>query len=308
LKSRIAKDQECRINRGISNAKAKTLKKEQRSKKENLKDYLRVWDALIGWRDHIYKKEFLKVSKQNYILGLVKLIEKEIIDPKEYLINLSQNWLEQKKTEVKEKTGWSKATQYTRISCLISFFEFATEVFKPDPLHPWEGIPYSTIPTIEMIPHLLTSVEDKARATELTTEQWMYFFEKIAEKNLRDYLIATLIVFSGRPLESVLDLKRAGLKEFGIIFEKEEVSVPNSLIKQLHHMVQDNPPSEYLFVTKSGQRIRRNQILRSLKSASKAANLPTEVSAKVLLSAGIAFIELDKRTLLSKVLANTIFT
>ena len=65
-----------------------------------------VWDAVVAWRDHIYQADFYNNTKGNYLTGMLKLIESEIVNVRLQLDRIDECWIRDSKLKIDRKPEW----------------------------------------------------------------------------------------------------------------------------------------------------------------------------------------------------------
>lgn len=254
-----------------------------------------AWDAIIAWRDNLFYSDFTRITKSNYLSGMLKLIQEEIIDPNLPLSSLSSKWYLEAINKIDNITHWSFSTKRMRKSCLYTFISKVLQ----DQKHPaCYGEPYRRKPSMLEIEFMLSIVENR---TELESLDIVQLTETIRVSNERDALIVSTLFFTGRSLDEVLNIKPKDLKWKSIKFGKDSDTVPRCLIELLFSLCKDN--NEYVFSTAQGNKLLRNQVIRSLKNASKVMGLSFEITPKMLQSKAILTICREKLSELEKVLA-----
>jgi integrase len=267
---------------------------EQICKPSSISSYA-LWDIIVFWRDNIFFSVFSRVSKKNYLSAMLKLIEEGIIDPYMPLSKLSQEWYQHAKTKIDNIDSWSVATKGSRKSCLRSFFDFATE-FNPDNFIEDYAEPYSRKPSMIEISYLLSSIEDRSKMHNFDLTK---LYQVLFSINEREALIFCIMVFTGRKLDEILNIKKDDVGHASIDFINETDVIPEDLATRLKKCKKD---SAYLFVTSNGNPLKRNQFIRTLKTASKLMNLDFEVSPRLLQSKALLSMCREKISPLEKLL------
>jgi integrase len=267
---------------------------EEHSKAQRQVPY-KFWDAIVAWRDTLYYSNLTRITKSNYLSGMLKLIQEKIIDPNLTLSELSLNWFKKATNKIDNIAHWSPSTKRMRKSCL---YTFVNKVIDDQKIPACYGEPYRRKPSMLEIKFLLSIVENR---TELESLNIAQLTETMRASNERDALIVSTLFFTGRSLDEVLQIKPTDLNWNSIRFGKECDIVPRCLIELLQSLYPHN--SEYVFVTAQGNRLLRNQVIRSLKNASNALRLGFEITPKLLQSKAILVICREKLSELEKVLA-----
>lgn len=292
-----------------------------------------VWDAVVAWSNHIRNTGFYNCSKGNYLTGMLKLIESNIVDVRLKLSDLDDCWLADCKTKIESKPDWAAATKAVRKTCLNTFFHFAKDSFDktqiPYQRHPnGNEIEFILSPAFDdrekyqsidqaVMRHVLSNVSDKVRARDICPEVLCTALSKLNE---RDAYIVWLMMYTGQPLENVLDRKKENLKAS---FMSAEEALRNRLDPNLPHAYgayldfgNDSPhipghivdginrvssnSKTFLFETAKGKRITRVQVTRNLKQAGHAIGLTFDLTPKILHGYVCAYLTADKRSILEK--------
>ena len=266
------------------------------------KDFF-LWDAIIQWREHIYKSDFYNVSKCNYLSGMLKLIESEIINVNTKLESINDKWLNEVKKHISDKQDWALSTRKIRKSCLNSLYIFIQKDFD------YSTTPYRRHPKHSEIKYVLSSVWNKA-TEEIDPQVLCHAVSKINE---RDAYIVWLIVHTGQTLEKILDLKKENLRvsymEDGkhaysayLDFEeeKESVHIPGHIVDGINSV--SNHTKTYLFETVSNKRVSRTQVMRTLKKAGYDIGLTYDLTPIILHRYACAHMTEDKRSVIEQAL------
>lgn len=241
------------------------------------------FDALIAWRNELYASA-TKSMRRNYLAGMCVLIDEGIVDPTASIENiLTDEWAVEAHKRINGLDKWSPSTKKSRRSCLEKFLEFAA-FFKPNLK---SNPPVLNIPGRGLMHHILSGMEDKIKAQDLSASHWDGFFDQLTEGNLRDCLISILMLNSGRRLEDVLDLRKTDITENGVRWADGSHTRLSGRMMNLVSIAAQSGVN-YVFATKSGKRIRRTQVIRHMKNASKAAGLDFEITPKILQGVAIA--------------------
>lgn len=257
----------------------------------------RLWDVLLAWRDDIHASNKARSTKRNYLAGVSVFIEMGILDPEIKLRTMTEEWRSQVLIAI-DKSDWSLATKKVRKSCLEDFLKFANG-FRPSVS---EVFPALIIPPKDLVHHVLTSMEDKLKAQELSADEWQVFFDKIYERHARDWFICHLALHTCRTISEVLNLVGINITDWGIRWnDGSDSKLFKAMIEVLRDLAKENPLS-HIFLTDAGKKIMRNQIVRTMKKASKASGLPMEVTPKLLQGYAISLMEKERRSGIERLL------
>jgi hypothetical protein len=278
-----------------------------------------VWDAVVAWRDSIYQAGFWNTTKSSYLTSMLKLIESEVVNVRIQLHEINERWLNEAKYKIGNKDEWSLSTKIIRKSCLNSFYNFIKTDFdttvKPYRRHPkYPEIKHILSNTQEeeleksLIKHTLSSVQDKAFTIDISP---IVLCNAISKINERDAYIVWLMMYTGQPLESILDLpKRKEDEENPYMCFKDIGSytigehIPEHIIEGLNKLCKNS--IVYLFETSVGKRVTRTQITRNLKKSGRNIGLKIDLTPKVLHGYVCAYMSRDKRSELEKALGFSI--
>lgn len=285
--------------------------------KHPVKQRYRAWDAIFAWRDHIFQSTYMRVTKCNYLTGMLKLIESEIINPAVGLKDINERWFDEACSKIDNMVSWSPATKPPRKTCLKSFYKFANNIFNPDYLNDYEMHSYHWIPSPEEMKPIFSCVEEKFPKNKLDTSALIDAMKMINE---RDCLIICVMIFTGCSLQQVLNLNKEDIKcvkspyiqfieklnlgsECLIKFKDKLKEVPECLIELIIDYTQTND-SNYLFSSADGKPLHRTQVTRNLKLAARNIGVPYELTPKILHGYINAGILRDKTSIVEKLLSH----
>ncbi len=286
-----------------------------------------IWDAIVAWRDHIFKTDFYNCSKGSYFTNMLKLIEANIVNVRLHLKCVDESWLKECKKKIDDKNDWAKSTKTVRKSCLNTFYNFLKDTFDrsqtPYQRHPESyEIEYILSPHLEekdkyellektVLKHVLSNVADKVRAKDICP---IVLCTAVREINERDAYIVWLMMHTGKPLERILDLRKENLRISymsvnesnqlplaggGYIdFDNDSKNIPGHIIDDINRISKNS--TFYLFETATGKRLTRAQVTRNLKLAGRNIGLNYELTPKVLHGYVCAYMTKDKRSELEK--------
>lgn len=269
---------------------------------------LHVWDAVVAWRDYIFQTPFYNNTKGNYLSGMLKLIELDLINVYLPLEIINDVWIEEAKKKIDLFPDWSIATKAVRKSCLNSFYQFVQKDFNRS------VTPYRRHPSPTEVKHVLSNVPDKALTKDISPIELCNALEKI---NKRDAYIVWLMMHTGEPLESILDRRKEHFrtsldnetKTACLDFEDENgrkysKHIFEHITEDLKELCKDS--KVYLFETANGKRILRTQVMRTLKQAGHNIGLDFDLNPKILHGFVCAYMCRDKRSELEKAMGFSI--
>lgn len=221
-----------------------------------------------------------------------KLIEAEIVNVREQLDKLDEEWLIKAKSKL-DSLNWSSQTKASRKSCLNSFYRFVKNDFD-------RSIePYQRHPDPVDINFILSRSEEKAlAATHISTKDLCYAINRI---NVRDAFIVWIMMYTGRKLEEVLNLKKEDLLGlYYLRFKDDTSSILEHIMEELKKMAEKS--SVYVFETKNGKRVTRAQVIRNLKIAGKKIGLNFELTPRAIHGYVAASLSHDRRSELERIM------
>lgn len=185
---------------------------------------LKIWDAIISWRDHLIQRtDMLLKTKDNYLCGIFKLIESnpEILEQnlQTYLRGEGINFREIlfSKKEWKEKTIRLREDQLTQLmSHVLSHLHY---------IQSEEKIPRNQSGKIDLkiVKHMLSTSRVLTEIKNLSIDHMTSFFSELKNINIRDYIISKLIWTAKLRLGVVLELRIHNLIE-----DKNTIQIPGS--------------------------------------------------------------------------------
>lgn len=271
-----------------------------------------VWDAVVAWRDQIYQAGFYNNTKSNYLTGMLKLIESEIVNVRQKLDQIDDCWIKESKQKIDNKNEWSISTKTIRKSCLNSFYNFVQNDFDS------KMTPYRRHPRAPEIKHILSSAREKAEEKALIKHTLSIVQDKaltidispmvlcnaLSKINVRDAYIVWLMMHTGQPLEAILDRRKEHLRIPYLDFENNGEHIPKHITDVLITLCENS--KVYLFETSRGKRISRTQVMRNLKQAGYNIGLDFDLTPKVLHGFVCAYMCADKRSEIEKSLGISI--
>lgn len=272
-----------------------------------------LWDAIVAWRDHVFRADFYNCSRGAYLSSMLKLIEGGIVITNLPLSHVDDTWLATCKEMVDKKIAWAPSTRTVRKSCLNSFYKFFKNIFdisqtpyRRNPGHP--EIEYLLSPNSEdtekyasleasVFKHALSSTQDKTRVQDLCP---IVLCNAISKFNERDAYIVWLMLWTKQPLEAILNLRNTA-EDYSppyIRFKGIGEYTPAHITKSIDRFLINT--SLYLFSTTSGKRIQRTQVTRNLKRAGHVLGLAYEITPKIIHGYACAYMSRDKRSTLEQ--------
>lgn len=237
-----------------------------------------VGDALVLWFQTLKP-----LTGMNYRSGLRRLIEMQLVDPELSLQQFSLLNHEAVVDEVKLVHGWSEATRQARAAAYISFTGFLQRRT--------QGIIHKAVTNKEGTNKTFYKIRDKVKTNALTQIETRRFLDEIGKINVRDGLIAKLLLQGGKRKTEVLDLetdqidfasntirfiqtKTRGMEKTTII------NYPPHIMQELREYISDR--RGLVFITRNGKRVAAHQIDRNFYKAGLRAGIQFRVTPHVL--------------------------
>ena len=248
-----------------------------------------IWDAVVAWRDDVFKADFWNTTKSSYLLNMLRLIEADVVDVRLKLNCVNEQWTKEAKQKIDELPDWSLETKSVRKSCVNSFYNFVRTEFD------YSVIPYQRHPEFVEIKHILSSTQDKTLTPVISPELLCNALSKVNE---RDAYIVWLMMHTGQKLDAILDLPKESLRGPYLDFKDACKHVPSHITDQLEEFIKNS--KVYLFETTCGNRVTRSQVARNLKNAGYKIGLTFDLTPRVLHGYVMAYMSADKRSELQK--------
>jgi site-specific recombinase XerC len=251
-----------------------------------------IWDAVVAWSNHIRESHLKQSTQSTYLTNMLKLIDEKIVNERLHLEKVDSSWLKNSMEKIDEIPTWSDKTKSIRRSCLNGFYNFIKKLFD------YKTDPYRRPPKPNEIKYVLSNVLDQNLTATISPESLCSALSKINE---RDAYIVWIMMLTGQPLEAVLDRRKKHLRGFYYLdFENEGEPLPKHLCDVLREYCQNS--NTYIFETSKGKRIRRTQVMRTLKQAGYNIGLKFDLTPKALHRYVNAYMSSDKRYELEKAL------
>lgn len=246
---------------------------------DNRKGSYLLWDGLLWWRCALLDTSLSRSTQKNYLAGVVQLIKRGIIDPKTPITDVNDTWVCLVANSIRA-TGWTPHTQTYRITGVRAFAEHLKQ-FSP---HPRQR---PTAPDRTPEPHLITAdaatLQDLLQIDTLPIEHWTTVIDTLWEISQRDAIAAATIWHTCQNLDSVLALRGQDIGKGEIHFQKTGMIKTIVPLTNLLHGCKGEP-NEFVFRTKNGKPLRRNQIVRNIALAGKRAETGVRLTPKLWLA------------------------
>jgi len=238
----------------------------------NIKDALDIWLLTLQ-----------PLTRMNYRSGFKRLSDLNIIDVHLSLQQFSLINHEAVIDEIKLIPGWSEATRQARAAAYISFTGF---------LHRrTQGIIHKAVTNNEGTNKTFYKIRDKVKTNALTQLETRRFLDELAGINVRDALIAKLILQGGKRKTEVLSLKMDQIDFDSLTIRYHQtktrgmvkltvINYPPHIMQELREYTADR--SGFVFVTRNGKRVMARQIDRNFIKAGNRAGIRFRVTPHVL--------------------------
>lgn len=240
-----------------------------------------LWLSTLSFRTHA-----------NYQSGMNRLVALGLIDP---LMNLQAFALVNHEAivdKIKLVQGWSECTRQARAACYISFTGFLSRRL--------QGIMKKAIPSREGSAKTFYRVYEKVQTSAMTQVQWIGFFQALDKINIRDCLIAKVILQGGKRVNEALSIQTHHIdweqREIAFIQSKMKgmlkttvITYPESIMNRLRQYIGDR--KGHVFVTRSGKPVLINQLAVTFSKAGQEAGIPFKVSPHVLRASTVTYLK-----------------
>lgn len=248
---------------------------------------LTVEEAISVWLPTLSPR-----TRINYASGMLKLIEFGLIDPLMTLQVFSLINHEAIIDRIKLIPQWSECSRQARVACYISFTGFLSRRFK--------GVIKKALPNKEGNAKTFYRVYDKVKTSAMTLAQWNRFFEALEKINVRDCLIAKVILQGGKRVNEVLSLKidQINWEQCEITFDQSKmkglkketvITYPESIMQQLRSYIGIRTGN--VFITRSGKRVMLNQLAINFAKAGLEAGISFKVTPHVLRASAVTYLK-----------------
>jgi len=259
-------------------------------KKASLEDFITFWEQAM--KD---SREIRKETLSNYRNALNDLFEKGILPEMEaaggiYTMDCFIFERDRLSQAIQDSLHWTENEKRLRINALVCLSKFLS-VVSCDVFSPLE-LPKK---------YILKDVRGTSSPSVLTLKEWGYFREELQKISLRDFLIATLMYFTARPLSRVLDLEKGhiDLEKRLVFFPKgsssasdsrlglERVRFDSEIERYLRQYIEESSSyrgdaCDAFFITSRGKSVYRTHLNQVFERASSAAKLDFKVTAKMI--------------------------
>ncbi|MBU2511790.1 site-specific integrase [bacterium] len=237
-----------------------------------------VDEAIENWLETL-----CHFTRINYLAAFKRMTHLGLINPKLTLQVFSLVNHEAVVDDIKLVDEWSEATRQARAAAYISFTGFLQRRT--------QGVVRKAMPSKEGTNKTFFKVREKVKTESLSQSQTRRFLQALEIINKRDCLIAKLMLQGGKRKFEVLNLKvsQIDFPENRISFEQTKtrgiikvtvVNYPEHVMTELKEYIGDR--KEFVFVTRSGNRISPTQIDRNFAKAGIKADIPFKVTPHML--------------------------
>jgi integrase len=255
-----------------------------------------VWERLEQTTVDEAVNEWLKTLSEktriNYASGIRMLTERGLINPMVSLQAFALYNHEAIIDRIKLVFDWSECTRQARAACYISFTTFLSRRM--------QGLIKKAIPSKEGTNKTFYRVREKVKSHAMTQAQWLAFLVALEEINLRDCLIAKLILQGGKRINEVLSLQTEQIdwEQNEITFKQSKtkgmsketvITYPSSVMIALRNYLGER--KGWVFVTSSLRPVMINQLASTFKRAGEQAGIPFKVTPHVLRASAVTFLK-----------------
>lgn len=223
------------------------------------------------------------LTRVNYGSGFKMLAERGLVKLELNLQSFSLINHETIIDEIKLAKGWSEASRQARAAAYISFTGFLQRRT--------QGLIRKAVSNKEGTHKTFFKVREKVKTEPMTSEQTKQFIYSIEKLNMRDALIAKLILHGGKRKNEVLELQTTSIDFFNKrityrqsktkgVERKTIINYPTEVMEDLKQYL--NNRSGLVFITRNGNKIAAYQIDRNFIKAGKMAGIPFKITPHVL--------------------------
>ena len=246
-----------------------------------------IWKRLshvsVGDALHFWLETLRRLTRENYHAGFKRLEQLNLVNLKSTLQQFSLINHEAVIDEIKLIHHWSEATRQARAAAYISFTGFLQRRT--------QGIIHKAVSNKEGNNKTFFKVREKVKTSALSQIETRNFFQEIEKINVRDALIAKLLLQGGKRKTEVL-----GLNTEQIDFDLQTITFVQTKTRGMEKVTVINYPphimselKEYVgqrsglvFITQNGRKISPFQIDRNFLKAGERARIPFRVTPHVL--------------------------
>jgi hypothetical protein len=239
-----------------------------------------LWDVAFDWHIKLCKEPLLNVTKKNYLLAFVQLVKDGVLNLKYPLKNMNEIWLNETLETIDLFHKWAKETRRHRKMIVRKLYAYSEE-FK-DKTNITRNRKRPPIPSIDNLEFIFNINTDFNKVMTIPTNKWATFFEALHTRNERDCLIYFLLLETALNVEYVLSLRQEDVFEDHIKLLNKVFYIPKCLTALLREL----PPNKegFIFVSSSGNIIKRSQIVRTLREASKEIGLEVSITPTIVIN------------------------
>jgi integrase/recombinase XerD len=250
-------------------------------------DQISLEEAIVTWL-----KTLTPLTAKNYQCSMRKLVERGLLN---LFTNLQAFALFNHETiidQIKQIKEWSECTRQARAACYIAFTAFLNRRL--------EGIVKKATTNKESGSKTFFKVYDKVKTYAMNQAQWIVFLKELEKINLRDHLIAKIILQGGKRVNEVLSLQTHQIdwanNEITFMQSKTKGYIKETVITYPLYLMQKlkdylNERQGLVFVTRQQQSVVLNQLARTFKRAGLKANIPFKVTPHVLRASTVTYLK-----------------
>ena len=246
-----------------------------------------VGEAIEAW---LYTLK--RLTAKNYRSGMNFLTAQQIINPATTLqvfALVNQNTVIDK---IKSLDCISECSKQARAACFIAFTRFLSR-------HT-DGMIKRAVPCKEGTAKTFFRVREKVKTNAMTHKEWSLFLRELGATNMRDCLIAKLILQGGKRISEVLSLTRDQI-DFDareITFKQSKtrgcqketvITYPQSIMDELKDYLGER--RGHVFITYRGNAVVQTQLAYTFSLAGNRAKISFKVTPHVLRATTVTYLK-----------------
>jgi len=246
-----------------------------------VRNMLNEWVNILSYRTRI-----------NYQSGVNVLESVSLINPAMSLQAFSMVNHDATIDRIKQLTEWRETSRQARAALYISFTRFLSRRFP--------GMFNKAMPSKEGVSKTFFRVHDKVATEALNQVQWSVFFSALKEVNVRDCLIAKIVIQGGKRIREVLSLTidQIDWERREIVFTQSKtkglnketvITYPESVMNELREYVGER--QGYVFISRTGRQVILNQVANTFAKAGEMAKIPFKVTPHVLRATCVTYLK-----------------
>lgn len=247
-----------------------------------------VGEAIERWLGSLQSE----LTRKNYTSGIKKLVERQILVPGMNLQAFSLLNHEAALDAIKRVQAWSEATRQARAALYASFTRYLERQT--------QGFIRHAIPSRQGENKTFYKIRDEAATRAMNRQQWTAFLTALEAINLRDTLIAKLMLQGGKRISEVLSLTTDGI-DFDARTIRYDQAKTRGMIRCTvitHRQEIMDTLREYLgdrtglvFITRNGKPVHATQLSRTFAQAGEKAGVQFKVTPHVLRATTVTYLK-----------------